>query len=145
MRILKILEGKPSKNLPKILVTETTGHDALLDFMSVYQTQDYFKGPHYHPEGMLCWYSCNKYGDLTGKVVVARKVPIESLKWSFAKKKEFRMKGFQKQPVRYPDLFLSERGYEDYKTTKPVLHQSIPASKATKTTKGKKQNGYSKN
>lgn len=123
LRILKVLDGKPSKNLPKILVTETSGHDELLDFMSVYQTQDGFKGKHYHPEGYLCFYSCNSYGDPTGEVVIARKIPIKSLMWSFAKKRELRNAGFLKKP-KFNELFLSERkGYEDYKLTRPVLYQ----------------------
>lgn len=133
------MEGKPSKNLPKVLVTEVTGHDELLDFMSVYQTQDHFKGVHYHPVGALCWYSCNQYGDPTGEVVYARKIPIEGLMWSFSLKRKFRMKGFNKK-TEFKDLFQSEIGYEDYKTVKPRLPQS-GASKKTK--KGKKRNGNS--
>ena len=44
------------------------------------------------------------------------------------------MKGFDKT-VQFKDLFLSERGYEDYKTKKPRLWQS----QRTKTKKkGKK-------
>lgn len=133
--MVKIHDGKPSKNLPKILVTEPNGHNELLDFLSVYQTQDRMGGVHYHPEGALCWYGCNQYGDPTGRVVFARKIPIKNLMWSFAQKKEFRMKGFDKT-VEYKDLFQSERGYEDYKTVKPVLWQ--PGTETKK--KGQKRN-----
>lgn len=138
LRVIKNLDGKPSKNLPKVLVTEPNGHDDLLDFLSVYQTQDGLRGKHYHPEGALCWYACNQYGDPTGEVIYARKVPIKNLMWSFAQKREFRMKGFYKVE-EFKNLFKSERGYEDYKTTKPVLWQ-----RETKK-KGKKLNGNGKN
>lgn len=136
----KILDGKPSKNLPKVLVTETSGHDELLDFLSVYQTQDGFQGKHYHPEGALCWYACNQYGEPTGEVVYARKVPIENLMWSFTQKRKFRMQGFNKT-VQFNELFLSERGYEDYKTKKPILFQTGRGTKTKQ--KGKKRNGNS--
>ena len=76
MRVIKQFDGKPSKNLPKILVTEPYGHEALLDFLSVYQTQDKFGGVHYHPKGALCWFSCNKYGDPLGQEIYARNVLV---------------------------------------------------------------------
>ena len=139
LRVIKQLDGKPSKNLPKILVTEPKGHDDLLNFLSVYQTQDHFKGTHYHPEGALCWYSCNQYGEPTGEVVFAREVPIKNLMWSFSFKRKFRMKDFDKH-VEFKDLFSREPGYEDYKTVKPKLY-SAPKTKK----KGRKKNGYSQN
>lgn len=135
MRVTKQLDGKPSKNLPKILVTEPTGHDDLLNFLSVYQTQDYFKGPHYHPEGVLCWYACNKYGEPSGEVIFARKVPVKELMWSFSVKKKYRMEGFNRS-VKFKNVFSREPRYEDYKTLKPRLYQSVK-----KTEKGKKKNG----
>ena len=131
--MIKQLDGKPSKNLPKILVTEPTGHEDLLNFLSVYQTQDRFKGPHYHPEGALCWYSCNQYGEPLGGVIFARKVPVKELMWSFELKKKFRMNAFNKT-VEFKELFSREKGYEDYKTTKPKLYQPV-----RKTKKGRKK------
>ncbi len=134
MRVLKQHDGKPSKNLPKILVTEPTGHEDLLNFLSVYQTQDVFKGKHYHPEGALCWYSCNQYGEPLGEVIYIRNVPIKSLMWSFSFKKRFRMNGFDKS-VEFKDLFAKEPGCEICKTVKPELYQ------AKKTKKGNEKYG----
>lgn len=122
MRVIKQFDGKPSKNLPKILVTEPYGHEALLDFLSVYQTQDKFGGVHYHPKGALCWFSCNKYGDPLGQVIYARKVPIESLMWSFSAKRKFKMRNFNRVRT-LPDLLTEEKGVEDFNTKKPQLYQ----------------------
>lgn len=134
-----MLDGKPSKNLPKILVTEPVGHEDLLNFLSVYQTQDHFKGVHYHPEGALCWYSCNQYGEPTGEVIFARKIPIEGLMWCYSLKRKFRMKEFHKT-VEFKNLFSREPGYEDYKTVKPRLYQVKKTAK-----KGRKKNGNGQN
>lgn len=136
LRVVKQLDGNPTSSLPKVLVTETTGHEDLLNFLSVYQTQDGFKGVHYHPEGMLCWYSCNRYGEPIGGIVLDRKVPIKNLMWSFSRKRKYRLNSFsQKKTLK--DAFYLEKKVEEYKTIKPRLFQ--PADK--KTMKGKKNNG----
>lgn len=135
-RVVKQFDGNPTSSLPKILVTETTGHEDLLNFLSVYQTQDEFKGVHYHPEGMLCWYSCNRYGEPTGKIVLDRKVPIKNLMWSFSSKRKFRMKAFSQRKA-FKDAFSTEKKVEEYKTVKPRLFQPVDK----KTVKGKKKYG----
>ena len=122
-RVIKQLDGEPSKNLPRVLVTDPFKHDELLDFLSVYQTQDCFKGVHYHPEGALCWYECNQYGDPTGLVLYARKVPVEDLMWSFAEKKKFRMRNFGRIKTLQQSL-SDEPGHELNKTVKPKLVQT---------------------
>ena len=33
------------------------------------------KGVHYYPSGALCWFETNQYGDPTGSVYYARKIP----------------------------------------------------------------------
>lgn len=120
-------------SVPKVLVSDPWNHDELLDFMSVYQTQNE-KGIHYHPEGALCWYTCNQYGDPTGVTVFARRVPIKKYMWNFEAKKKFRTAGFFKK-VPFKNLFLSERnGYEELKTVKPRL-----ATSGNKTKKGKRK------
>ena len=59
--------------------------------------------------------------------------------WSFAHKKQFRMSGFDKV-VDFKDVFSKEPRYEDYKTVKPKLYQSV-----RKTKKGRKKYGNSQN
>ena len=88
-RIVKQLDGIPSLSLPKVLVTELTGHDDLIDFMSSYQTQ-HKNGKHYHPKGYLCWYEADNYGDPTGTVHIIKQVP--EYVWIF----NFKDKGYQK-------------------------------------------------
>lgn len=88
-QIIKIENGIPLKNNPKILFTETLGHEDMISFMSSYQCQDK-KGKHYHPRGFLCWYGCNQYGEWNGFVQPIKKVP--EYVWIF----DFENKGFQK-------------------------------------------------
>jgi len=47
----------------------------MLDYLSDYRTQDKMRGVHYYPSGALCWFECNQYGDPTGTVYYARKIP----------------------------------------------------------------------
>lgn len=62
-----------------MLVTSIYGHDDMLDYLSDYRTQDKFKGVHYYPSGALCWFESNRYGDPTGAVYYARKIPDKKL------------------------------------------------------------------
>ena len=123
-RVTQVFDGRPSKNLPKVLVTEPFGHDDLLNFLSVYQTRDGFKGKHYHPEGALCWFECNKYGDPSGVVLFARKVPIKNLMFKFKGKKEFREGLFNKVKT-LQEIFTDNIFEESYKNScvKPRLYQ----------------------
>lgn len=89
-RILHQVEGMPTSSLPRVLVTETTGHEDMIEFMSSYQIKDGKTGKHFHPYGALCWYSCNKYGEPTGETVFIKKVP--EWRWIF----DFANRGFQK-------------------------------------------------
>ena len=77
-------------------------------------------GVHYHPEGALCWFSCNKYGETTGEVVYIRKVPIEGLMFAFKLKREYRMRNFNKKK-EFKELFYDEPRYEIKNTVKPRL------------------------
>ena len=88
-QIVKQLDGIPAKRLPRVLVTETTGHEDMINFMSSYQCQDK-KGKHYHPRGMLCWFECDSYGDPVGLVIPIKKVP--EYVWIY----DFKNKGFQR-------------------------------------------------
>lgn len=84
-----MFEGTPARNIPRVLFTETIGHEDMISFMSSYQCQDK-KGKHYHPHGYLCWYQCNRYGEPIGKVIPIKKVP--EYVWIF----DFSNKGYQK-------------------------------------------------
>lgn len=77
------------RNNPRVLFTETTGHEDVINFMSSYQAQDR-KGKHYHPRGYLCWYGCNQYGEMTGFIQPIKKVP--EYVWIF----DFKNKGYQR-------------------------------------------------
>ena len=86
---MKIEDGVPLKSNPKVLFTETIGHEDMINFMSSYQCQDK-KGKHYHPKGFLCWYGCNKYGEMNGFVQPIKRVP--EYVWIF----DFKNKGYQR-------------------------------------------------
>ena len=64
----------PKRSNPKILVTEITGHEDMISFMSSYQKVGP-DGKHFHPTGALCWFSCNQYGDPKGDVIWIKRVP----------------------------------------------------------------------
>ena len=72
---MKQFDGKTRFNLPKVLVTSIYGHEDMLDYLSDYRTQDKLRGVHYYPSGALCWFETNQYGDPTGSVYYARKIP----------------------------------------------------------------------
>ena len=74
-QIIHWIEGVPTRNLPKILVTEPVGHEDMIQFMSSYQKTDPVTRKHFHPRGSLCWFSCNQYGDPTGTTIFIKKVP----------------------------------------------------------------------
>ena len=123
-RVAKLWDGTPSHSWAKVLVTEPYGHDDLLNFLSVYQTQDTFKGKHYFPSGYLCWYRCNKYGDPSGEVIVVRKVPYTYYINRFAEMKKFKHDGFNKRSTLL-NLLTREPKEELYidSGVKPHLYQ----------------------
>lgn len=88
-RIIKIVDGNQLRPNPRVLFTETLGHEDMINFMSSYQCMDK-KGKHYHPRGYLCWYGCNKYGEMNGYIQPIKRVP--EYVWIF----DFSNKGFQK-------------------------------------------------
>ena len=136
LRVVQYHDGKPSSNLPKILVTEPFGHDEYVDFLSVYQAQDK-KKIHYYPEGALCWYGCNKYGEPNGVVVYIRDVPIKGLMFAWGLKRKYRMRNFNKKRSLV-EVLCEDPKRENWKTVKPRLYQINRKSK-----KGNK-NGNSK-
>ena len=77
--MVKQFDGNNKFNLPKVLVTSIYGHDDMLDYLSDYRTQDKMRGVHYYPSGALCWFETNQYGDPTGSVYYARKIPDERI------------------------------------------------------------------
>lgn len=87
-RICNIVEGIQKSKLPRVLFTEMTGHEDMINFMSSYQVV--IKKKHYHPRGWLCWYGCNQYGDPNGFIRPIKKVP--EFIWFF----NYSLKGFQK-------------------------------------------------
>lgn len=88
-KIVRIEEGVQLRSNPRVLFTETYGHEDMINFMSSYQVKGR-DGKHFHPHGMLCWYRCNKYGEMDGFVQPIKRVP--EFVWIF----DFSSKGFQK-------------------------------------------------
>lgn len=136
-RVVKQIAGEPTKNIPKVLVTELTGHDDLINFLSIYQAND-AKGVHYHPIGSLFWFECNQYGEPTGHTVYVRNVPIRELMWKFAKKKEYRTALMSKEPTVI-EILTQDKKTEMLSCTevKPKLYQAGQKER-------KKKNGNSK-
>lgn len=142
-RIIAQKDGVPTSNLPKVLVTEITGHEDMIQFMSSYQKTDPKTKKHYHPKGALCWFSCNQYGDPMGEVVFIKRVP--EWRWIF----DFSNRGFQqlkrtreKEP-ELKELFNASDKEEPmpYSDIKHKLHQN---SKRKDRLQRRKENGSSK-
>ena len=124
-RVIKQFEGTYKFNLQKVLVTSIFGHDDLLDYLSDYRTQDKYKGVHYHPSGALCWFACNQYGDPTGMVYYARKIPDMKLLEIPRRKRGFR-KLLQKTKYLVKDNFIRENvDTEVWPTVKPRLDNNM--------------------
>lgn len=139
---MKYYGGEPTSQIPKVLVTDPSKHEDLVNYMSVYQTQDSFKGKHYHPEGAVCWYECNAYGEPTGSLIYVHRVPIADLMWDFDKKRKFKQINPDKPERRTIQFLLSHesdalQNHDSH--VKPRLYQS-PVSNKTKL-KGKKTHG----
>ena len=142
LRVVKCFGGEPTSDIPKVLVTDPAKHQDLVNYMSVYQTQDEFRGRHYHPEGALCWYECNAYEEPTGHIIFVRKVPITSLMWNFSLKRKFKQINPDKPERKTIQFLLShEPGalQNHYTHVKPKLYQP-PVSNKTKL-KGQKKYG----
>ena len=88
-QIIQIVDGVQTKSNPRVLFTETTGHEDLIGFMSSYQRMDK-NHKHYHPKGYLCWYGCNQYGEMNGYIQPIKRVP--EFIWIF----DFGNRGYQK-------------------------------------------------
>ena len=138
LRVVKQLSGKPSSNTPKLLVTETYGHDELVNFMSSYQTQDRRNGKHYHPHGYLCWYQCNDYGEPTGTVQLIKKVPEYVWIFDFANKGYQRMKKDMAKKKTIQEVLTAEPRMTLLDTKKPRLVQEMQERKRKKKKKVKK-------
>ena len=78
-RVIK--DMKTYKNMPKVLVTTPLGHEAMIEFLSHYRTRDHMHGSHfrstkkYYPEGILCWFPCDRYGNRDGPALIVKRVP----------------------------------------------------------------------
>lgn len=143
--IVHYKDGLPARNLPKVLVTEITGHEEMIQFMSSYQKVDE-NGKHFHPRGALCWFACNRYGDPTGEVYVIKRVP--EWRWIF----DFANRGFQqlkKTRSRIPELkelFISDAQEEKMKFTDTTmrLHQTTQRHDRDERRKRRRRNASSK-
>ena len=123
-RIIKQLDGIPTKRLPRVLVTETTGHEDIINFMSSYQCQDENR-KHYHPRGMLCWYQCNSYGEPTGVVQPIKRVPEYVWIYDFQNKGYQRMKREQSYVPPIKEVLTRDKSLMPLDNTniKAKLHQ----------------------
>ena len=123
-RIIRQVDGVPTSNLPRVLVTEILGHEEMIQFMSSYQKMDE-NGKHFHPKGALCWYSCNKYGDPLGDVIFIKKVPEWRWIYDFANRGFQQLKRTLSAKPKLNEVLSSDVQEEQMKftDTKMQLHQ----------------------
>ena len=124
-RVVKQFDGKPKFNLPKVLVTSIYGHEDMLDYLSDYRTQDKMHGVHYYPSGALCWFECNHYGDPTGSVYYARKIPDMKLLEIPRRRRGFAaLLNKQKKAISLKEKLIKEKSdVEKIVAVKPRFHQ----------------------
>ena len=123
--------GMGMDNMPKVLVNTVHGNDKMIEFMSCYRTRDHMhKSKHkstkkYYPEGTLCWFPCDHYGDQIGPALIIKKVPDKMPAFTDADRGLVIYKESLKteRPCSY--LFSNEPGYEDIYMKKPVLAQPV--------------------
>ena len=129
-KIIKIINGVQTRKIPRILFTEMTGHEDMINFMSSYQTQDKEKGKHYHPHGYLCWYGCKQYGEPNGFVQPIKKVPEYVWIFDFQNKGYQRLKRERKQKPSLNELLTREPQGFLYKESdvKAILSQATKFS-----------------
>lgn len=124
-QIIHWIEGVPTRNLPKILVTEPVGHEDMIQFMSSYQKTDPVTRKHFHPRGSLCWFSCNQYGDPTGTTIFIKKVPEWRYIFDFSNRGYQQLKRERERVREANELLTSDVWAEQMKFTdiKMRLHQ----------------------
>lgn len=93
----------------------------MLDYLSDYRTQDKMRGVHYYPSGALCWFECNQYGDPTGSVYYARKIPDMKLLDIPRRKRGYkRLLAQQNRKITYKEKWIKEQNdYEQITDKKP--------------------------
>lgn len=93
----------------------------MLDYLSDYRTQDKLRGVHYYPVGALCWFECDQYGNPTGSVYYARKIP--DIKLFKEPKRKRGLKGLteaQNRTISIKEKFTKEKAdTEQWETVKP--------------------------
>ncbi len=98
----------------------------MLDYLSDYRTQDKMRGVHYYPKGALCWFECNQYGDPTGTVYFARRVPDMKLLEIPRRQRGFKkLLAEQNKKLSLKEVLIKEKSdTEAITTVKPRLRQS---------------------
>ena len=82
----------------------------MLDYLSDYRTQDKLRGVHYYPSGALCWFECNQYGDPTGSVYYARRIPDMNLLNMPKKERGYqKLIAQQKKKLKLNEVFAKEK------------------------------------
>ena len=140
---MKIVDGVPKLNNPKILFTETTGHEDMIAFMSSYQCQDE-KKVHYYPKGFLCWYGCNQYGEMNGFIQPIKRVPEYVWYLDNSNRGWKKMKSIQEKKMKLNEVIAKEpRGSpNDRSNIKPKLTQETKtAAKRRRKNEVKKRDG----
>ena len=129
-RVIK--DMKTFGNMPKVLVTTPIGQDAMIAFLSNYRTRDHMHGSYYrstkkyYPEGLLCWFPCDKYGTQQGPALIVKKVPDKSIKNRDSDQglsTYKRMLEEQNGEKLISSVFSSCFGFEPIQDTKPSLIQ----------------------
>ena len=129
-RVVKQFGSKKFK-LPKVLVTSLYGHQDMLDYLSLYRTQDRMNGVHYYPKGALCWFESNQYGDPLGSIYLVKFIPdLKLLDIPRDERGYQQLLKTQKIKLSLKELFAREqKDTETITVVKPKLHKYMKGEK----------------
>lgn len=134
-RVIK--DVKTFENMPKVLVTSPLGNDEMVDFLSFYRTRDHMHGSNhrntkkYYPEGILCWFPCDRHGEQKGPALLVKNVPDKSRRNREGSPDRGldvyrQMLEREKEGKLSSQVLSASHGFEDLICVKPVLFQYPP-------------------
>jgi hypothetical protein len=83
----------------------------------------------YYPEGVLCWFPCDRYGERCGPALIVKRVPEKTFKWGDVDRgleTYKRMIEERKAPKLMSQLLSSSPASESIPEVKPSFFQYPP-------------------
>lgn len=147
LRVVKY--GSSLYKMNRALVTDINRNNHLIDFMSNYRTRDHMHGSKhyrhkstmkYYPQGYLCWFPCNAYGEQIGPPLFVKTVP-DPPKGSNTDDGFQNLKEFMEYRPTVSELVTEDPSFETISTVKPTFAQPYKKIHVYSLIKRKQKNG----